>query len=172
MINPNEKYFLASTRFAEDKPEDYGLKSVDGEEYFLDKNDNRWVAEKMWDKGWGNENGYVRLPLLTVDELWELLTKSDIQENIRGSAEFLERRFPDELKSKLTALFSSKGKLDRKLSKRLSNLQGLKSGANSSGILGKSYDEIKKDAEDWKNLKDSYESLKTDGIWGKLFGKS
>ena len=130
---------------------------------------NRWAQEEMWDSGWGNEYGFVRLPRLNADELWDLLTTSKIYENQRGASEFLERSFPDQLKSKLTSLFDSVEKLDSKLSKRLSNVEVLRTGVSRNGIIGKHYSEIKKDFKEWQELKRRFEAIRIEGFWGKFF---
>ncbi|GAA3599960.1 hypothetical protein Q4Q39_11780 [Flavivirga amylovorans] len=168
MINPKEKYFLTSFRYNKNKPEDFGLKPDSENDCFKDKDGVRWKAEQMWDEGWGDEYGFVRLPLLSPDELWLLLLESNIDENKRGAAEFLDRLYPFELKTKLKELFKGKDKLNRNLTKRLSNLEVLRTGTNRDEVTGKSYEEVTKDYQDWKSLKDDFERMRTESIWKEL----
>jgi hypothetical protein len=85
LINPREIDFLAFFRYSKKNLVNFGLRNVDGEDYYLDENNNnnnnnnKWKNEYLWDTGWGNKYGFGRLPEPNFEELWTLLTKSDIE---------------------------------------------------------------------------------------------
>ena len=62
IIDTTEKYFMGSFRYNKSKPEDFGLKKVEETEHFVDKEGNLWQNEILWDLGWGNEYGFVKIP--------------------------------------------------------------------------------------------------------------
>ena len=166
MIKLNEKYFLASVRFDRKTPEEFGLSRVIGQDYCVDKDGNKWQESIMWDNGWGQENGFYRLPALEFEELWILLTQSKIEQNQLGAAERINTKFSIEMKDKLTKLFSSIDKIDKGLATRLDLLVF---NYNRSNIIGKSHDQVKADYEEWNQLSNRYKELKAKGkkrrIW-------
>jgi hypothetical protein len=168
LTNINEPYFFASFRSTKQKPSDFGLKEVEGKDYYLDKNNNKWKNEYLWDNGWGNEYGFVRLPELSFSQLWNLLMKTKIQNNQLGASEFLNRKYPFELKERLKELFSSTEKINRKLTKRLSLLEVLNNVTNISDVYNKSPEEVRKDYEEWKKLKSEFDKLKTENFWRRI----
>ncbi len=162
-IDINEKHFLASFRYDKSKPEDFGLRKVNGTEDFIDKNGNLWQNEILWDSGWGNEYGFVRLPEPNFDQLWLLLTESDIEDNLLGSAELLTQ-YPNELKIKLQEIFKQNKKIERSLTKKLSHLDLLNHVMNHSNMKGKRPEEVDADYREWKKLKEDFDKLKTECI--------
>jgi len=134
LINLKEKYFLASYRYSKKSPSDFGLRIVNGKNYFLDNNNNKWKSEYLWDSGWGNEYGFIRLPEPNFDQLWILLTESNIEDNKLGASELLNRDYPFKLKRKLKDLFKRVDKFDRNLTKRLELLEVLTNISNYSKI--------------------------------------
>ena len=163
IVDINIKYFIASFRYDKSKPEDFGLKKVDGKDYFVDKNGILWQNEILWDSGWGNEYGFVRIPEPNFEQLWILLTESNIENNLLGSAELLTR-YPHELKEKLQILFNRNKKLNRKLTKRLSHLELLNHVTNYSDVGAKRPEQVDADYREWKKLKDDFDRLKTESI--------
>ncbi|WP_346883373.1 hypothetical protein [uncultured Algibacter sp.] len=166
-IDINEKHFLASFRYNKSKPEDFGLKKVDGTEHFVDKKGNLWMNEILWDSGWGNEYGFIKLPEPNFDQLWVLLTKSNIEVNLSGSAELLTR-YPNELKTKLQELFNRNEKIDRNLTKRLAHLELVNHITNHSRVKGKRPEEVDSDYREWKKLKDDFDRLKTESLFNRI----
>ena len=88
-IDINQKHFIASFRYNKSKPEDFGLKKVVGKDHFVDKNGILWKNEILWDSGWGNEYGFVRMPEPNFEQLWILLTKSNIKFPFKSKIEIL-----------------------------------------------------------------------------------
>ena len=162
-IDINDKHFLASFRYNKSKPEDFGLEKVDGTENFVDKNGDLWKNDILWDSGWGNEYGFIKLPEPNFDQLWILLTESNINVNQQGSAELLNR-YPNELKIKLQDLFNRNEKIDRSLTKRLSHLELVAHVTNLSEMKGKRPEEVDYDYREWKKLKEDFDKLKTESI--------
>jgi hypothetical protein len=162
-IDITEKHFLASFMFNKSKPEDFGLKKVEGTEHFVDRKGNLWQHKILWDSGRGNEYGFIRLPEPNFDQLWILLTESKIEVNQLGSAELLTR-YPNELKSKLQELFKLNQKIDRSLTKKLSHLELLNHVNNYSETKDKNPKEVDADYREWKKLKDDFDRLKTEGL--------
>jgi hypothetical protein len=166
-IDIDEKHFLASFRYNKSKPEDFGLKKVDGAEHFIDKKGNLWQNEILWDSGWGNEYGFIKLPKPNFDQLWILLTESNIEINQLGSAELLTQ-YPEELKKKLQRIFKLNQKIDRSLTKKLSQLDLLNHVMNHSEMKGKRHEEVDADYREWKKLKDDFDSLKTESLISRI----
>lgn len=159
-INPNELHFMASSRFDRSKPEDFGLKKVDETEHYADKHGDIWKNEILWDSGWGNEYGFVKLPEPDFNQLWILITESNIKNNKLGAAELLNY-YPNELKNKLQVLFNANEKIDQDLTSRLSHLDILNHVMNHSETKGKKPADVNADYQEWKKLKDDYDKLKT-----------
>jgi hypothetical protein len=168
LINPKEKYFLASFRYSKKKPSDFGLKIVNGEDYYIDKNNNKWKNEYLWDNGWGNEYGFVRIPELNFDQLWILLVESDIENNKLGAAELLNRDYPFELREKLKKIFQKTKVFDRNMTKRLELLEVLTNVSNHSKVHKVSPEKVNADYQEWKNLKSDFDRLKTESIWKRI----
>lgn len=161
-MNIKEKYFTASFRFDKSKSEDFNLKKVEGEDYFIDKLGNHWIQDYLWDNGWGNEYGFIKLPELNFEELWTLLIDSNIFENYQGASEIINRKHPFELKNKLQALFSTNQKLNRRLTKRIGLLE---LGVNRNEVIGVKKEEVEKNYLEWKKLKTDFEKLSKKRCW-------
>ncbi|MDC8004090.1 hypothetical protein POV27_08495 [Aureisphaera galaxeae] len=162
-IDINAKHFIASVRYNKSQPEDFGLTKVKGKEHYIDTEGNLWQNEYLWDSGWGNEYGFIKLPEPNFEQLWTLLTKSKIKENVLGAAELLNG-YPKELKDKLQELFKNHKSIDRDLTKRLAHLELLNHVTNHSETHGKKYEEVNEDFQVWKKLKDDFDRLKTDSF--------
>ena len=159
---------MASFRYNKKKPEDFNLKKVEGVNYCIDKDCVKWKEAYLWDNGWGNEYGFIRQPEPNQDELWTLLTESNIEDNQLGAVEILDQKYPFEIKEKLQNLFLKKSKLNRDLTKRLEHLEVLRTGTNRNEVIGKSIEEVESDYNDWKKLKDDFEKLKANSIWKRI----
>lgn len=167
IIDTNQKHFIASFRYNKSKPRDFGLKEIDGKDYYIDKDGVLWKNEILWDSGWGNEYGFVRMPEPNFEQLWILLTESNIENNILGSAELLTH-YPNELKEKLQSLFNLGKKVNRKLTKRLSHLELLNHVINHSSVGGKRPEEVDRDYRKWKKLKEDFDKLKTETLLKRI----
>ncbi|WP_111684157.1 hypothetical protein [Winogradskyella tangerina] len=167
IIDINQKHFKASFRYNKSNPKDFGLKEVSGKDHYVDKNGDLWKNEILWDSGWGNEYGFVRLPVPNFEQLWILLTESNIENNLLGSAELLTH-YPNELKEKLQTLFNRNERLNRKLTKRLSHLELLNNVTNHSAVRGKRPEQVDAEYQEWKKLKDDFVRLKTENLWKRI----
>lgn len=153
-LDVNNKYFLLSFRFNKSTFDDFGLiPSKEDSNLFIDKNDDsQWLWQKSYDFGWGNENGFMRLPELNFEELWYLLNHSTDQDNMYGSAYSIEQRYPDKLLEVLTFIFEhNRNIIDDKLIRVIKILK-LHEGFNRSETLGKSHQEIEADYKKWIDL--------------------
>ena len=101
MIDIEQNYFVASYRYNKEKPEDFNLIKIEGEDYCLDKNGIKWKEASLWCSGWGQEYGFIRQPEPNFNELWNLLKESKIENNQLGAAELINLKYPEELKKKL-----------------------------------------------------------------------
>jgi hypothetical protein len=152
IIDYNKKYFLMSFRFDKEKLEDFGLsKSNCSEDVFVDNNDkSEWIRSALYDFGWGNENGFIRLPKLDFLGLWDLLTNSHLLENKYGAAYLLENEYPNALLDYLLVILNdSDSKITDSL-KEVFMILKLDSVKNRSDIVGKSFAEINNSLEKWK----------------------
>lgn len=160
IININEKHFMGSFRYDKSKPEDFGLKKNSKSEDFIDKNGDLWRHAILWDSGWGNEYGFIKLPEPNFEQLWVLLIESNIEENLLGAAELLTY-YPLLVKDKLEQIFSQHETIDHNLTKRLSYLDILNHVMNHSEMKGKKPEEVDADYREWKKLKDDFDRIKT-----------
>lgn len=168
MINIKEKYFLASFNNRKNKPSDFGLTFVANKDYYVDKNNEKWKNEYLWENSWEQEQGFVRIPEPNFKELWALLTESNIENNKLGAAELLNRNYPFELKEKLKNLFLKINKIDRNQTKRLELLEVLANVTNHSKVYKISPEKVNADYQEWKNLKTDFDQLKTESLWKRI----
>lgn len=160
-IDVNKKYFLISFKFNKSTPEDFGLiQSNKDSSIYIDRVDNsQWIKHESYGFGWGNENGYLRLPKLKFDELWYLLINSTIQENKYGSAYIIEQEYPDELLKVLVNIFTQQHDcIDEKMQEGFKILK-LHEPKNRSTIIGKSFEQIYEDSENWKEVSEKVKKL-------------
>jgi len=151
-LDHNKKYFLMSFRFDKEKPEDFGLsQSQYNCNIFIDTSDNsEWIQKELYDFGWGNEYGFIRLPELDFLELWNVLENSKLQENKYGAAYTLENKYPDTLLNHLLGLLNKPNFQLNEALKDTFKILELQNVTNRSGVVGKSFAEINTDFENWK----------------------
>jgi len=149
-VDPLQRYFFMSFRFNKSTPEDFGLKkNAENGFYVYPKDNSLWVQRNLYDFGWGNEDGFVRLTECDFEQLWKLIIDSSIQENRYGSASEILRQYADQLLSKIYPIISDpKYNYDYSLNDALKIL-GLDSPYNRSSILGKSEEQINDDYNKW-----------------------
>jgi len=76
-----------SNRFNKVSPADFDLVgTTDYESYTRPNDGTTWAARKLYNLGWGNENGFVRIPPPDFKLLIEIILKSDDQEDRYGAA--------------------------------------------------------------------------------------
>ncbi|MGO4692981.1 hypothetical protein AB4Z50_01755 [Paenibacillus sp. 2TAB26] len=148
--DPLQRYFLMSFRFDKSTPEEFGLKrSAENGFYICPKDNSLWVQRDLYDFGWGDETGFVRLPECDFEQLWHLMMESGIQENRYGSAAEILRQYADELLSKIYPIISDPlYSNDYSINDSLKILE-LNRPYNRSSILGKSQEQIKEDYNKW-----------------------
>lgn len=153
-IDINRKYFLLSFRFNKSTSDDFGLvQSKEDTNIFIDKDDNsQWVWQESYDFGWGNENGFMRLPELNFEQVWYLLNNSTIQDNMYGSAFIIEEKYPDKLMEILKSIFEHNQRIVDERQKKVLKILKLNEARNRSEILGKSFIEIEEDFKKWKDI--------------------
>jgi hypothetical protein len=161
IIDISKKYFLLSFRFNKSTPDDFGLvQSKDDSTIFIDIDDtSQWVRQESYDFGWGNENGFMRLPELNFEQLWNLLNNSTIQDNKYGSAYVIEQKYPEKLYEAMKNIFEqNQHSTDKSLKEALKILK-LDEAINRSEILGKSIKEIEEDFKKWKDLSEKVKEI-------------
>lgn len=150
-VDLNKEYFRMSFRFDQSKPEDFGLKeSPNTKGLYIDYIDNsNWERAELYDYGWGNENGFIRLPKLGFDELWYLLVKSPVKDNRYGAAAIIEKQFSDSLLTHLLKMFGLPTFQSDDALKNAFKILKLDEARNRSDIFGKSSAQIVEDSRHW-----------------------
>ncbi len=105
---------------------------------------------QQYDFGWGPENGYYRLPLTdNLDDLIDLILFSNDEENQYGAAAVILDDHCEELKSKCQQIFQQKEVMKYK---GLLRILKLDDPTNRSSVIGKSFEQIKEDYEQWIDI--------------------
>ena len=96
-INNRLRYFRMSMRYNKVRPVEFGLQvsTSDPRLYIAPEDGSRWEKRRLYDFGWGPEVGFVRLPKLEFEDLWELLLNSGVEENRYGAAAIILMDYPD-----------------------------------------------------------------------------
>ena len=80
-------YFLISTKFNKQSPEDFGLIPSENPYIFLKQEDySQWKSRPLYDYGWGKENGYYKIPMPDLDGLMDIILKSKKDDDKYGAA--------------------------------------------------------------------------------------
>lgn len=66
------KYFIQTTRFVPKSYQDFGLVKLNDNIYQMKSDNSLWIQRRLYDLGYGRENGFCRLPLLSFDQLINL----------------------------------------------------------------------------------------------------
>lgn len=144
--------FLMSIRFNKQSPQDFGLTCKNGR-FILDKDGSEWLPYQLYDLGWGQENGFVRLPLCSFEKLIQLVLSDDDLEDSYGAAAMILDRFTVELKQYLINNMQRKIRFsDRKKLRKLNQIFHLHRGINLSYKEGMSSAEMKAEDKDWKQI--------------------
>lgn len=144
------KYFVMSLKFNKSSASDFGFKPY-GEKYAINPNDNSlWMKKKLYDLGWGSENGYYRLPLPDFNTLFSLVLSCDYNDDMFGSAAIILDFYGDQLLSLCENYAKDKNK--KKQFKKMIEVFNLKQPINRCKITGKSYEEIQNDFLRWQKV--------------------
>lgn len=144
------KYFLMSMRFSKRDAEDFGLVKESNSNFaILPEDGSRWVKRQLYDFGWGQENGYCRLPLLNFDELIDLLLKNDNVEDSYGAAALIIDLHPLKLLEYCEKIISNK-ELERLLF--INNYFHLDFPTNRCSTINKSFEQVLEDYKRWEHI--------------------
>ena len=146
------KYFLMSTLFNKETAAVFGLVEKDGR-FFLESDNSEWVKCQLYDYGWGDENGFYKLPLSDFYELINIVLTGEKEDSF-GAAAIIMDRYNDELKSFLIELMDKNP--SNKSKKLLFDTFKLKWGTNRTAKNGMYIQEIEKEARDWEKIKEFY----------------
>ena len=144
------KLFLMSTRFNKCSASDFGLVALADNKTLDSKDGSIWEKAKLYDFGWGEENGFYRVPLPTFDTLFDIVLHSNDQEDRYGAAAIILKRSPEELLSRCETIIGDPTK--KKESKILVDVFGLDRPINRSPITGKTYQQISDDYNRWGRI--------------------
>jgi len=161
-LDIHQLYFMMSFRFNRTKPEEFGLVRAPGylDLFTLPSDNSAWQARRLYDLGWGDEIGFVRLPELDCDDLWYLLMNSPLQENMYGAANELLRKYPETTLEKIEQflLQADLNKLDKQQKRALVALQ-LEQPMNRCQTQGKSPEQVNRDYARWKAISQTVSAL-------------
>lgn len=146
------KYFLMSTLFNKSSAADFGLVEKDGR-FFRESDNSEWIKCNLYDNGWGDENGFYRLPLGDFYELINIVLTGEKEDSL-GAAAIIMDRYNDELKDFLIELIDQSP--SKKSKELLFNTFKLKWGTNRTAKNGMHIQEIEKEAHDWERIKEFY----------------
>ena len=146
------KYFLMSTLFNKETAADFGLVEKDGR-FFRESDNSEWVKCQLYDYGWGDENGFYKLPLGDFYELINIVLTGEKEDSF-GAAAIIMDRYNDELKVFLIELMDKNP--SNKSKKLLFDTFKLKWGTNRTAKNGMYIQEIEKEASDWEKIKEFY----------------
>ena len=146
------KYFLMSTLFNKETATDFGLVEKDGR-FFRESDNSEWVKCQLYDHGWGDENGFYKLPLGDFYELINIVLTGEKEDSF-GAASIIMNRYNDELKDFLLELTNQSP--SKKSKELLFKTFKLKWGTNRTAKNGMNIQEILKEAQDWEKIKEFY----------------
>lgn len=144
------KYFLMSRHFNKQSAQDFGLSEKDEDLAVCLADRSLWRKTSLYDFGWGEENGYYKVPLPDFFGLLEILLHAETDEDVYGAAAMIERKYPEELLRQCESFINDP--MRTKDFEKLYSVFHLNDPFNRCSILGKTYSEIKSDTERWKKV--------------------
>lgn len=146
------KYFRMSTHFDKRSPQSFGLIPFNCD-IAIDPNDNSmWRNAKLYDYGWGEENGYYRLPILNFSQLMDIVIYENNNEDKFGAAALILRLYPEQLLQYCEAIAKDNTKLQD--FRELIRIFNLKTPLNRCNAEGKSYHLVQAEYMRWKKIAD------------------
>ena len=138
-----------SMRFNKQKPEDFGLIYEDG--IFTRMSDKtEWMPCELYDFGWGNENGFYKIPLGSFDELIEMVLSNIDEEDSYGAASIILSQYPNQLKAYLLNITTSPVCHKNKRSlRRINDILKLQQSINLTLNPNMTIQQIEKEYQDW-----------------------
>ena len=147
------KQFLLSFRLNKENPSDFGLIGPNDEGFYIRIIDGSiWQSRKLYDNGWGQENGFVRIPYLDFKSLVEIVLNSEDQEDRLGAAEIIIEDHPDELLQYCEHIFIESDKSNIEKNRSFFKILNLKQPYNRSVTLNQRSEEIEKQHFRWKAI--------------------
>lgn len=143
------KYFRMSFRFNKSNYADFGLICKNGKFYNNDDN-SEWKMMKLYDFGWGQENGFYRLPVGDFDFLIHLVLYSNDEEDSYGAAAYINELLCLDLKTFLLDYIKEKHSKDE--IRKLKDLFDLSNPLNRTFVVSMTLDEIINESNDWKKI--------------------
>ena len=150
-----------SMRFNKQTPADFGLECVDGR-YIRSSDGSEWVNCRLYDFGWGKENGFYKKPLGSFEKLIEIVVSDKDKEDSYGAAAIIDELYPKELKKFL--LKSMTQNASECVKKKLNEVFRLSEKKNRTAAVGLTLSEIKKEHEDWSLIADYYSKKKNERL--------
>lgn len=144
------KFFVMSNRFNKQSALDFGLLESDNGMALNPADGSLWKKDQLFDFGWGEENGYYRVPLPCFSQLIDMVLSGDNDEDIYGAAAIIEKQHPDELLAFCENLVLDSGRT--RDFERLSLVFHLDYPVNRCTISGKTREEIQADSDRWKRI--------------------
>lgn len=146
------KYFVMSRHFNKSYPEDFGLIRKDGK--IVSSLDNSiWESKKLYDFGWGKENGFYKIPLPTFNELINIILEEKDEDDIYGAAAVILDAYSSELLIYLETIQIQ----DEFLKNRLNRLFLLFNPINRTLKPHMSLEEIEKEHQRWKSIAEKFQ---------------
>jgi len=148
-FDTERRYFMMSKMYHVITSGEFGLDvSTDNPRVYTSREDgSSWEERSLYDFGWGPEVGFVRLPMLGFEELWELLEKSSIEDNRYGAASVILKDFPDQLLSRAERLMHRRD-TTHEVASAVAILR-LGRAENRSDPMGKPPEEVRSDYRRW-----------------------
>ena len=158
MIDFDTKYFMMSFRFNKETPKDFGLiKSNSTNIYISPLDKSLWKKRNLYDFGWGNENGYYRLPLGEFEDLIDIILNTNSDENKYGAAAVILDDYCDKLLIKCQELLKDNMRIKEYL--EFFKILKLDISINRSNTHGKNFKEVSKEFDKWKDISEQIQSL-------------
>jgi len=151
------KNFIMSFRYNKQSDSDFGMEYKDGK-YISEKDGSEWVKCKLYDFGWGKENGFYKIPLGTFHELIALVLSDEDKEDSYGAAAIIATNYQMELKIFLQNLMTQKINISTK--EKLNEIFFLDESYNKTFEIGMTFSQIEKEYNDWKQIAKFYSPKK------------
>ena len=91
------EHFVMSTRLDKCEASDFGLEQLDAKRATNPKDHTLWGKCKLYDFGWGKENGFYKEPLPGFDTLLELVLYGKNRDDRYGAAAVILKKYPEKL---------------------------------------------------------------------------
>lgn len=151
-------WFVMSIRFDKCQALDFGFIQIDSERAVNPKDNSLWIKCKLYDFGWGQENGFYRVPLPTFYGLLDLVLYSNSKDDKYGAAAIILEKYAENLLSECEEYINN-GSLESKF-KKLVGVFNLQIPMNRCSIEGKTHDCIKCEYLRWKKISEAANKLK------------